>query len=205
MIRLGVDIGGTFTDFALLDSGRERSAVHKRLTTPDDPARAVLEGVAALMEEQDLCVCDLTEIAHGTTLVTNALIERKGARTGMLVTQGFRDVFDIGMEARFDLYDQRLEFAVPLVPRDLRTEVSERMLHDGSVETALDEPALRNALSNLVEQHAIEALAICFLHSYANPMHEDRAREIALEMFPDLPVSTSAGVLGFKHQVQRLI
>ena len=203
MIRLGVDIGGTFTDFALLDSGRERSAVHKRLTTPDDPARAVLEGVAALMEEQDLCVCDLTEIAHGTTLVTNALIERKGARTGMLVTQGFRDVFDIGMEARFDLYDQRLEFAVPLVPRDLRTEVSERMLHDGSVETALDEPALRNALSNLVEQHAIEALAICFLHSYANPMHEDRAREIALEMFPDLPVSTSAGVFPFARELER--
>lgn len=203
MIRLGVDIGGTFTDFALLNTARGTSAVHKRLTTPDDPARAVLEGVSDMMDEQGLRVGQISEVVHGTTLVTNALIERKGARTGMLVTRGFRDTFDIGVEARYDLYDQRLQFAEPLVPRALRAEIPERILHDGSVETLMDEAALRTALRDLVESSGIEALAICFLHSYANSAHEDRARDIALEMFPNLPVSTSAGVFPFARELER--
>ena len=205
MIRLGVDIGGTFTDFAMIDSGSGqggRTAVHKRLTTPDDPARAVLEGVQAMAAEQGFALSDLSEVVHGTTLVTNALIERKGARTGMLVTQGFLDILDIGVEGRYDLYDQRLQFAAPLVPRPQRRAVPERMHHSGRVVQPMDEDALRAALADLLEQ-GIEALAICFLHSYANPDHELRAQQIAHEMAPRLPVSTSAGVFPFARELER--
>lgn len=205
MIRLGVDIGGTFTDFAVIETTDVvggRSAIHKRLTTPSDPARAVLEGVAAIAAEQAFDIVDLAEIVHGTTLVTNALIERKGARVGMLVTEGFRDVLDIGMEGRYDLYDQRLQFATPLVPRGLRAEVPERMHHSGSVMHPLDVSALRAAISGLLSNE-VEAIAVCFLHSYANPDHEIKVREILQTMAPDLPVSTSSGVFPFARELER--
>ena len=117
MLRLGVDIGGTFTDFALVYGDTGRSAVHKRLTTPATPERAVIEGVEAIAAAEGIAVADIDEIVHGTTLVTNALLERRGAKVGMLVTKGFRDAFDIGQEQRYDLYDLRLKFADPLVPR----------------------------------------------------------------------------------------
>src|SRR5690606_32984385 len=119
------------------------------------------------------------EIVHGTNLITNALLERRGARTGMLVTKGFRDTFDIGQEQRYDLYDLRIQFAPPLVERRCRAEVIERLDHEGNVLVELDEDDLRTSIVRLVEDEKIEALAICFLHSYANPQHESRAAEIA--------------------------
>ena len=125
--RLGVDIGGTFTDFALFDESGSEIAVLKRLTTPADPSIAVIEGTAALLRREDVPMAEVESIAHGTTLVTNAVIERPGAKTGMLVTEGFRDILDMGFEQRYDLFDLRLTWPDPLVPRRLRREVPERV------------------------------------------------------------------------------
>ena len=116
-LRLGIDIGGTFTDFALVNAVGSRVGVHKQLTTPRDPSQAVLEGTLAICTTAGGALSDLVEIVHGTTLVTNALIERRGDRTGMLVTEGFRDLFDIGREQRYDLFDLRLRYAEPIVER----------------------------------------------------------------------------------------
>ena len=121
--RMGVDIGGTFTDFALYDDDGGPLRTHKQLTTPDDPSRAVIDGVARLAEMASIAIPDLESIVHGTTLVTNAVIERKGVPTAMLVTRGFRDVLDIGLESRYELYDLKLEFPVPVVPRHRRFEI----------------------------------------------------------------------------------
>ena len=136
--RLGVDIGGTFTDFALFDESGSEIAVLKRLTTPADPSIAVIEGTAALLRREDVPLTGVESIAHGTTLVTNAVIERRGAKTGMLVTAGFRDILDMGFEQRYDLFDLRLTWPDPLAPRRLRREVPERVDHDGRVIAALD-------------------------------------------------------------------
>ena len=136
--RLGVDIGGTFTDFALFDGNGSRIAVHKCLTTPADPSVAVLEGVANLLERENVAMDAVESIAHGTTLVTNSVIERRGANTGMLVTEGFRDILDMGFEQRYDLFDLRLKWPEPLVPRRLRREVRERIGHAGEVVRPLD-------------------------------------------------------------------
>ncbi|MBT6985167.1 MAG: methylhydantoinase, partial [Rhodospirillaceae bacterium] len=132
--RLGIDIGGTFTDFALYDEAGGSFAIHKQLTTPDDPARAVLEGTMALLGQQGLDLSPVVEIVHGTTLVTNAVIERKGAVTGMLTTAGFRDILDMRQEKRYDVFDLRLVFPEPLVPRRRRVEVAERVHYDGTIE-----------------------------------------------------------------------
>ncbi|MFP6706850.1 MAG: hydantoinase/oxoprolinase family protein [Alphaproteobacteria bacterium] len=201
--RLGVDIGGTFTDFALVDDQTGALAVHKQLTTPADPSQCVLAGLAALLARTGTDIAELTTIAHGTTLVTNAVIERKGAATGMLVTEGFRDVLDIAMERRYDLFDLRLHFAEPVVPRRLRLEIPERVMFDGAIGAPIDEAAVDRAVTRLVEEHGIEALAVCFLHSYADPGHEERAREIANMLYPDLRVTTSNEVLPFMREYER--
>ena len=201
--RLGIDIGGTFTDFALFDESGSEIAVLKRLTTPADPSIAVIEGTAALLRREDVPMAEVETIAHGTTLVTNAVIERRGAKTGMLVTAGFRDILDMGFEQRYDLFDLRLTWPDPLAPRRLRREVPERMGHDGQVLAALDLESTRAAVHDLVEVAGIEALAICFLHSYANPVHEDAAGELVRAQFPDLHVSRSAEVFGNMREYER--
>ena len=201
--RLGVDIGGTFTDFALIDDASGRLTVYKQLTTPEDPAVAVLEGLQAMLARDGVDIAQLTSVIHGTTLVTNAVIERKGAKTGMLVTRGFRDILDIAMERRYDLFDLRLVFAEPVVPRNLRREVDERLGYDGGVTTPLDPDAAVAAARELVEVERIEALAICFLHSYADDAHETVARNAVRAAFPDLFVTTSSDVLPFMREYER--
>ncbi|MDE0809823.1 MAG: hydantoinase/oxoprolinase family protein [Alphaproteobacteria bacterium] len=201
--RLGVDIGGTFTDFALVDDETGALSIHKQLTTPRAPSESVLTGLAVLLERTGVPVADITAIAHGTTLVTNAVVERQGAVTGMLVTKGYRDSLDIAMERRFDLFDLRLEFADPVVPRALRAEIDERLIFDGTVGTALDEAEVEAAAVRLVEEHGIEALAVCFVHSYANPSHEERARDVVTARFPELRVTTSSEVLPFMREYER--
>ncbi|MCF3935788.1 hydantoinase/oxoprolinase family protein [Acuticoccus sp. M5D2P5] len=203
MLRLGIDIGGTFTDFALIDGSARRTVIHKRLTTPDDPARAVLEGVASIADEAGIAVGAIEEIIHGTTLVTNALIERRGAKVGMLVTEGFRDTFDIGQEQRYDLYDMRLRFAEPLVPRRHRVEIAERITHTGAVLTPLDEAAVRSALAYLVETEGCEAIAVCYLHAYRSATHEEATEAIARSLYPEIPVSTSSGVFPYAREFER--
>ena len=202
-IRLGIDVGGTFTDFALLDDEKGRLATHKQLTSANDPSRSVLDGIDVLLSRERIGLGELQTLVHGTTLITNSVIERRGARTAMLVTKGFVDVLDVGMESRYDLFDLRIEYAEPLVPRRLRSPIDERIRHDGVIEVALDEDAVRGSVRCLREEHGIEALAICFLHSYANPRHERRAAEIVREQYPELTVCTSAEVVPVMREFDR--
>ena len=202
MYRIGVDIGGTFTDFALHEGKSERIAIHKRLTTPTDPSIAVLEGVTALCAENKIALSDVLEIVHGTTLVTNAVIERKGAKTGMLVTAGFGDIMDMGFERRYDLFDLRIKYPPPLVRRALRIEVPERVRHDGSIEIELDEKAVA-AAAKTFQGMGVEAVAVCFLHAYANPAHEARAVAILEKAAPNLFVCGSADVFPNMREFER--
>ena len=151
--RIGVDIGGTFTDFALFDDETGEVTTHKRLTSAADPSQAVVEGVGIVAAEAGIAVAELATIVHGTTLVTNAVIERKGAPTAMLVSKGFRDTLDIGLERRYDLFDLRIRFPEPLVPRHLRFEVHERVKYDGTVLTAPDFEGLRAPLAEIGRAH----------------------------------------------------
>jgi N-methylhydantoinase A len=202
MYRIGVDIGGTFTDFALSSPSGGRMAIHKRLTTPHDPSEAVLAGVAALVAENGVEIGSVTDIVHGTTLVTNAVIERRGAVTGMLVTAGFGDIMDMGLERRYDLFDLRIKYPPPLVPRRLRIEVDERVRYDGSIERSLDEAGVIAAAKKFREL-GVEAVAVCFLHAYANPAPEQRAAEILRKAAPELTVSTSADVFPNMREFER--
>jgi len=198
---IGIDIGGTFTDFMLVmghdrlpTRRRSRTASHKVLTTPDDPSRAVLDGVRALLAREGLILSEVALLVHGTTLATNALIERKGAKTALLTTDGFRDVLETGTEMRYDLYDLFIEFPDPLVPRAFRIGVPERTDYRGVVRQAVDPEAVK-ALTRTLVGEGIESLAICFLHSYANLENEERAAGAVSAVAPSLPVSLSARVL----------
>jgi 5-oxoprolinase (ATP-hydrolysing)/N-methylhydantoinase A len=202
--RIGFDIGGTFTDFVLLDAEREDIRLHKRLTTPEDPSRCAIEGLRAIVNEAGITLAEVGELIHGTTLVTNALIERKGAKLGLITTQGFRDVLEMGTEQRYDIYDLFLKFPEPLVPRRRRYEVPERMDRDGRVVTGFDEDAMRAAIQALDDQE-VEAIAICFLHSYRNPTHEKRAAQIVREIAPELSVSISSDVVAELSEYQRTV
>ncbi len=188
MIRLSVDIGGTFTDIVL--EGGERRWATKVLTTPRAPELAVLDGTRAMLGEAGLGFADLRLFVHGTTLATNALIERKGAKTALIATDGFRDVVEIADEGRYDQYDLEIEKPVPLVPRSLRFTVPERVDVQGQVRIPLDEAAVRAVAAELT-RHAIASVAVAFLHAYVNPDHETRVREILAEDCPDVWVTLS--------------
>src|SRR5436190_13266141 len=136
--RIGLDIGGTFTDFILYDAAARRLSLYKCLTTPEDPSLAALEGLAQLTAQAGISLAQVGEIVHGTTLVTNALIERRGARLGLITTEGFRDILEMGTEQRYDIYDLFLKYPDPLVRRRHRLEVRERMDRDGKVVVPLD-------------------------------------------------------------------
>ncbi len=200
--RIGFDIGGTFTDFILLDPATESVRLHKTLTTPDDPSRGALAGLDELVSSAGIALAEVTDIVHGTTLVTNALIERKGAKLGLLTTQGFRDILEMGTEQRYDIYDLFLQFPTPLVPRRHRLEIPERMDRDGKIVTPLDEAAVEAAARRLAAQ-GIEAIAIGFLHSYRNPDHERRAAAIVRAACPDMSVSISSDVVSEMWEYQR--
>src|SRR5262245_48523092 len=201
--RIGIDIGGTFTDFAILDSRSGQTTIHKCLTTPNDPAHAVLEGTVELLAQQKASMAEVETVMHGTTLITNATIERQGAVTGFLVTRGFRDVLDIGKEQRYDLFDLRIRFPDPLVPRPLRREVSERIQFDGTVETPLVDDQVRRAITDLVKEYKIEALAVGLLHSYANGTHERQIQQLVAREFPSLHLSISSDVCPFMREFER--
>jgi len=200
--RVGVDIGGTFTDFALVDDATGAMAIHKQLTTPKDPSRAVLEGIDTLLGRRKVTMAEVAAVIHGSTLVTNALIERRGAVTAMLVTAGFRDVLDVAMETRYDLYDLRIRLPGPVVPRRLRAEIAERIRADGSVEHAPDPAAVDAAIDRLVADGA-QSVAVCFLHSFTNPAHELEVAARIRARHPDLYVSTSADVFPFMREYER--
>ena len=200
--RVGIDIGGTFTDFALLDEATGNLTVYKQLTTPDDPARSVIDGLPALLKKGGATMADVATLVHGTTLVTNAIIERHGAVTGMLVTKGFSDVLDIALERRYDMYDMRISYPEPLVPRQLRVEIDERMGADGKVRQKLDEKEVRAAVDRLVAQ-GVEAIAVCYLNAQANAAHEEATGALIRKAYPKLFVSTSADVFPFIREYER--
>jgi N-methylhydantoinase A len=193
-IRIGVDIGGTFTDFVLHDDQRGLTRNGKRLTTPEAPEEAVVEGVVRLLLETRTTAAQIHSIVHGTTLITNTVLERTGAQVGLITTEGFRDVLEMGREIRYDVDDLYLQPVPAIVPRHRRLGVGGRLRADGTEHCALDEAAVLKAMETLVEEEGIEALAIAFLHSYANPSHERRAREIIRRRYPLLPITLSAEV-----------
>lgn len=190
---IGVDIGGTFTDVVLWRDGASAMRREKLLTTPDDPSRAVVEGIQRALDHQGISAADLGTVVHGTTLVANALIERRGVTTGLITTRGFRDVLGLGREWRYDLYDLTIALPSPLVPRARCFEVSERLLANGSIETPLNDADVV-AASQALREAGAEAVAVAFLHSYINPAHEQRASEILGQELPGVEISLSSDV-----------
>ena len=200
--RLGCDIGGTFTDFVLVNDDTGEFTINKCLTTPGDPSDAVEQGIRELLERKPGFMPQIEEVIHGTTLVINAIIERKGAKTGLITTRGFRDVLELGRELRYDAYDIFAEYPLPLVPRSLRHEVSERITVDGRVIRMLDGLEVRQVLADLLEL-GIESLAVCLINSFENPVHEKAIQEIVQQAAPDLSLSTSFEVLPQIREYER--
>lgn len=199
--RLAIDVGGTFTDIVLLHGDRRFTT--KVLTTPAAPETGVLEGIAEILTLGELQLSQVSLLILGSTLATNALIERKGARTALITTAGFRDLLEIGLEDRFAQYDIFLEKALPLVPRELRYGVAERIDGRGRVLLALDEAAVAELVPRLIEQ-GVESVAVTFLHGYANPQHEQRVRDILKAHAPQLWVSLASDVCPEIREYERL-
>ena len=198
--RLGIDIGGTFTDFVLEHGPRQ--VCLKLLTTPQAPERAVLDGVAQLLRAAELMADAIGMVVHGTTLATNAMIERRGAKVAFLTTEGFRDTLEMAYEHRYDQYDLLVDKPKPLVPRTLRLPVPERIGADGRVRTPLDEAAVRR-LATTIATSGAEAIAVGFLHSYANNAHEVQTARILREALPTLPISISSDVSPEMREYER--
>jgi N-methylhydantoinase A len=189
--RLAVDIGGTFTDLAL-EHGGKRNTI-KVLTTPAGPEQGVMAGVREILNSSGVAAVDIGIVIHGTTLATNAVIERKGARTALLTTQGFRDVIAMGNESRYDQYDLNIVLPEPLVPRHLRLPVPERLDNEGKVLLPLDDSAVRALVPMLRNEH-VESIAVGLLHAFVNATHERRVRDMLAAELPDVPVSLSSEV-----------
>ena len=200
--RLGCDIGGTFTDFVLLNDQTGEFQINKCLTTPADPSDAVEEGIRGLLERVPGFMPHIDEIIHGTTLVINAIIERKGAQTALMTTRGFRDVLELGREIRYDAYDIFAEYPEPLVPRPYRREVTERISADGRVLVKLNPDEIVNVLDELMDA-GTESLAICLINSYENPTHEIQIKEFVQQKAPQLSLSTSYEVLPQIREYER--
>jgi len=201
MYRVGVDIGGTFTDL-LLVAEDGTAFIGKTLTTPGDPSLAVETALRRGFASSTVDRTQRGTLVHGTTLVTNALIERKGAATALLTTEGFRDALEIGREHRYELYDLNLEFPKPLVPRYLRFDVPERMASDGTVLKPLDEDFVRELVAELRDK-GVRAIAVCYLNSFRNPSHERRTAELIAQVAPEIRVSVSADVVAEIREFQR--
>jgi N-methylhydantoinase A len=199
-IRLGVDIGGTFTDVALEAGPRRFTA--KTLTTPHSPEQGVLTAIGMVMSEAGVTPGEVQLIIHGTTLATNALIERKGARTALLTTEGFRDVIEIRHENRFEQYDVNIDLPPPLVPRRLRLPIRERIDAQGGLLRPLDEESLELAIATLADEK-IEAVAVGLLHSFTNPEHERRVGEAVTRALPGVAVTLSSDVSPEMREYER--
>ena len=199
--KLAVDIGGTFTDLVLERDGTQHQT--KLLTTSAAPEGAVLEGARRILDESGTPASDVELVIHGTTLATNSLIERKGAKTGLIATEGFRDSVEIAYEHRFEQYDLYMDRPAPLVPRHRRLGVPERVAADGQVLLALDEDVLIEQ-ARVLEGEGIEALAICFLHSYMNADHERRARDLIADILPNVAITISSEVCPEIREYERM-
>ena len=180
-IWIGIDTGGTFTDLALCELTTGKYIYHKLPTTTSDPAKAVLDGIREILELAEMPAENVEFLVLGTTLGTNAVLEGKCARTGLITTRGFRDILELARQRRPHYYNLDVPKPTPPAPRDCRIEVDERIDHDGSVVTKLAEDQVRKAVE-LLRKKNVEAVAICMMHSYANAAHETRAREIVKKL-----------------------
>jgi N-methylhydantoinase A len=202
-VRVGVDIGGTFTDVLLFDADQQRFIIEKILTTSDAPARAVGDGVRDVLTSAQRAGTDVARVIHGTTLVTNALIERRGAPSALITTRGFRDAVEMGREHRYDLYDIFLEMPKPLVRRRWRLELDERVAADGTVLLDVDPGEVR-ALIETLREGGIEAVGVALLHSYRNPSHEREVGAILSDIAPELTVTLSSDVAPEIREYERV-
>ena len=200
--RIGVDVGGTFTDFALFNDETRNIEFLKLLTTPADPSMAVLDGIEQLAEIAGIAVADITDVRHATTIATNTIIQRSGPKTAMITTEGFRDVQIIGRQRRAEIYDTSVDRPIPVVRRKYTWEVPERMLFDGSVHKELNEAAVRDVAHAMLAE-GIETVGICFLHSYVNPAHEQRTAEILQEVAPLIAVTLSSEISPVLREYER--
>ncbi|MBO1114512.1 hydantoinase/oxoprolinase family protein [Bordetella petrii] len=203
MYRIGIDVGGTFTDFTMVDEQSGAVHFHKVPSTPHDPSEAIQQGISDMLETHGVPVHEVSHIGHGTTVATNLIIERKGARVGLLTTKGFRDVLEIGRQTRPHLYDYGVGKPPAVVPRQFRVEIDERLDYTGAVLRELDEAQVRDA-ARAFGAAGIEAVTICFLHSYRNAAHERRAAEIVRQELPDVFISQSSEVLPEFREYERL-
>ena len=199
--RLGVDVGGTFTDLVLVSpSGVARTC--KVLSTTANYAEAIITGLRELTAQAGIPARDIGEIIHGTTVATNAILERRGARTGLLTTEGFRDLLEIGRLRLSRLYDLDFERPAPLVPRRWRREIRERMNHRGEVVTPLDREGAAAAIDRLLAE-GVESIAVCFLHAYANPTHEAQVGAMIRERAPHVALTLSSEILPEMREFER--
>ena len=203
MFRIGIDVGGTFTDFTLLEEASGRVSFHKVASTPLDPSEAIEHGIAELLAAHRIAPREVSHVGHGTTVATNLVIERKGAVTGLITTKGFRDVLEIGRQTRPHLYDYRVTKPPPLARREHRMEIAERVNAAGAVLSALDEREVEQAAQRL-KADGVRSVAICFLHSYRNPAHERSARAVVERVMPDAYISVSSEVLPEFREFERL-
>lgn len=202
MYRIGADIGGTFTDLILVDDERGTWSVGKVLTTPDRPDDAVLTGLREVLTVAEAPARLVSHVIHGTTLFTNTLIERKGPRTALVTTRGFRDAIEIAREHRYDMYDLYLQRPKPLASRSLRFELNERVLADGTVRTPLADADLERLIEGLRAER-VEAVAVCLIHSYANDVHERRTGEALRRALPDVAVTLSSELVRELREYER--
>jgi 5-oxoprolinase (ATP-hydrolysing)/N-methylhydantoinase A len=200
--RIGFDIGGTFTDFVLFDPETNRLSIHKCLTTPKDPSAGALAGLEELLGAAGIQWEEVGHLVHGTTLVTNAIIERDGATVGLLTTRGFRDAVEMGTEQRYDIYDLFLQYPAPLASRAFRREVDERVGRDGQVIAPLHLEQARREVADLVAR-GVDAIAVCFLHAYRNPAHERAVGALIAREFPGVAVSLSSDVVPELREYER--
>lgn len=203
MYRVGIDVGGTFTDFTLFASDSGKIFFFKVPSTPHDPSEAIENGLRAMLDELSLSPANVSYLGHGTTVATNIVIERRGARTGLITTKGFRDVLELGRQARPSIYDYRVQKPPVLVTRDLRTEVMERVGPEGEVLIDIDDGSLEAAVETL-KAEAVESVAICFLHSYRRPEHEARAKQAVAAALPDAYVTLSSEILPEFREFERM-
>ena len=201
-VCVGIDTGGTFTDLVALELRRGRYCYHKVPTTTGDPARGILQGIAELLDQNGLARSDVAFLVLGTTLATNAVLEGKWAPTGLITNEGFRDVLELARQRRPHYFNLDVPKPMPPAARDCRMEVAGRITHDGSEVVPLDESGVRRAVE-VLKQKQVQAVAVCFLHAYANPAHEERAKQLVRELWPDIYVCTSTEVLAEFREFER--
>ena len=200
---IGVDVGGTFTDFFAFNDATDRVVLHKVPSTPANPARAIIDGLAELSRLYDIDLAAMTRLSHGTTIATNALIQRRGGKVALIVTEGFRDLLEIGRQIRPRVFDLQADYPMPLVPRELRYEAPERVTADGTVLRPLESASV-GELVDAIAAAKPDACAVCLLFSFINPLHERQIRDRLVKAFPDMYLSISSEVQPEFREYERL-